>query len=123
MVNREVPHGEPVMSNLGPNLAWYARRDVIHLALTPEDVDACRRLRPFQNVILAFRDPARAWPGWDELMRHPVEATHRPEWNVARVRVYRSPDGFTVVWLEMGPLEPARASASGSRTPLLRPSI
>ncbi len=108
-LDREIPADEPVMSNLGPNLAWFARHPVVHLALTPEDVDACRRLRPFRHVLLAFREPSKAWPGWDELMRAPGEAPSRPEWNVSHVRVFESADGFTFVWLELGPLEPGRA--------------
>ena len=96
--------GEPVMSNLGPALAWYARRPVIHLALTPADVDACRRRTDFRLALLAFRDPGHAWPGWSELMREPARATTNREWNIRNVRVERTRDGFTLVWLDLGPV-------------------
>ncbi len=110
LLNREVPAGEPVMSNLGPGLAWEARRPVIHLALTPDALTDCRRRVNFRNVLLVFRDPSRAWPGWTEVLQHPAEAPHRPEWNVRRVRRFDSPDGFMIVWLELGPRAPELAA-------------
>ena len=91
------------MSNLGPTLAWYTRRPVLHLALTPADVDQCRERFEFDEVLVAFRQASRAWPGWDELMARPSEAPHRREWNVRRVRAWTVRDGFDVVWLELGP--------------------
>ena len=109
LMNREIPAGEPVMSNLGPELAWQARRPVIHLALRPEDVASCRRVTEFRNVILVFRDPSRAWPGWQELVAHPVETTRDPAIGVQRVRQYQSDDGFTITWLELAPAEPKLA--------------
>jgi hypothetical protein len=96
--------GEPVMSNLGPVLAWYARRPVIHLALTPADVDACRRRTDFRLCLLAFRDAGHAWPGWSELMREPERATTNREWNIRSVRVEHTRDGFTLLWLDLGPV-------------------
>jgi hypothetical protein len=114
LMNREIPAGEPVMSNLGPELAWHARRPVIHLALRPEDVPACRRLTEFRNVILFFRDSSRVWPGWQDLVAHPVETTRDPDSGVRRVRQFRSSDGFTVTWLELALPEPKLAvSAPG----------
>ena len=110
IMNREIPAGIPVMSNLGPNLAWHARRPVIHLALSPDDIAACRRLQDFGHVLLVFRDPMKAWPGWRDLMAHPTEAIHRPEWNVRRSRVFETSDGFTVIWLDLGPREPGLAA-------------
>jgi hypothetical protein len=56
-------------------------------------------------VLLVFRDPAQAWPGWQEVMERPAEATAHPEWNVARERHWQERDGFHVVWLELGPPE------------------
>src|SRR5207248_455116 len=99
----ELKPGEPVMSNLGPTLAWYTRRPVLHLALTPADIERCRERLPFSEVVVAFRDASRAWPGWDELMQRPSEAPNRKEWNVRRVRAWTVRDGFDVVWLELGP--------------------
>jgi hypothetical protein len=111
LMNREIPAGEPVMSNLGPTLAWHARRPVVHLALAPEDLEACRRKLDFRNVLLVFRDPEHAWGGWSEIMAHPLETKNRPELNVARVRRYESADGFVFVWLQLGPPVPGLASA------------
>jgi hypothetical protein len=102
-LRRELAPGEPVMSNLGPTLSWYSRRPVVHLALTPLDVEACRHRLDFRHVVLAFRSPERAWQGWSELLANPELAVRRPEWNVARVRRFRELDGFVVVWLELGP--------------------
>jgi len=109
LVQNEVPVGEPVMSNLGPILAWRAQRPVIHLAQTPDDVAACRERVEFRHVILAFRDPERAWRGWDQILERPAEAPQNPDWNVTFVRQYRSQDGFDVVWLELGPMKPGLA--------------
>jgi hypothetical protein len=103
LLNRQLPHGETVMSNLGPALAWTARRPVVHLALDPEGIADVRRHLDVRHVLLVFRDAEHAWPGWSEVVAHPLEATSRPEWNVKRVRVYRAGDGFSVVWLELGP--------------------
>ena len=103
-LDRDLPHGEPVMSNLGPVLAWYSRRPVVHLALTPGDVDACRERLDVREIVLVFRDSAKAWPGWDELLAHPDDARHQVEWNIARVRRSTVSGGFTAVWLELGPL-------------------
>jgi hypothetical protein len=111
LMNREIPAGEPVMSNLGPTLAWHARRPVVHLALAPEDVEACRRRLDFRHVLLIFRDPEHAWGQWSEVVARPLEARARPELNITRARRYQSADGFVFVWLEMGPLGPGLASA------------
>ncbi|HYM80270.1 MAG TPA: hypothetical protein VEY91_02535 [Candidatus Limnocylindria bacterium] len=102
-LRRELAPGEPVMSNLGPTLSWYSRRPVVHLALTPLDVEACRLRLEFRHVVLAFRSPERAWQGWNELLENPELAVKRPEWNIARARRFRELDGFVVVWLELGP--------------------
>jgi hypothetical protein len=111
LMNRDIPAGEPVMSNLGPQFAWIARRPVIHLALHPEDIEACRQRAEFRYVVLAFRDPARVWPGWTDLFEHPVEAARDPALHIRRTRLYRSSDGFQVVWLELAPPEPRLAAA------------
>jgi hypothetical protein len=110
-VNQQVPAGEPVMSNLGPTLAWAAERPVVHLAQTPADLAACRHRLAFRYVLIAFRDTGAAWPGWQDLLDRPEEATRHPEWNVAHERHWQEPDGFRIVWLELGPLEPNLAAA------------
>jgi len=113
-LRRELAPGEPVMSNLGPTLAWYARRPVVHLALTPADVDACRARLPFRHVVIAFREVEHAWRGWDELVRDPGSARANPGWNVRDVRAWRTHgDGFTVVWVELAPMAPSFALAGG----------
>jgi hypothetical protein len=103
---RELPADAPVMSNLGPTLAWYARRTVVHLALTPADIDACRRRFDVRHVLLVFQRSERAWAGWSEVVARPEEATLQPDWNVVRVRRWQSQDEFQIVWLELGPLRP-----------------
>jgi hypothetical protein len=109
LMSQEIPPGEPVMSNLGPTLAWHARRPILHLALTPEDVEACRRKLPFNHVVLVFRDPSKAWRGWEDIMARPLEVLSRPELNVSHVRRFDSSEGFIVVWLNLGPMEPTFA--------------
>lgn len=111
LMNREIPPGEAVMSNLGPTLAWHARRPVIHLALEPEDLEACRRRLDVRHVLLVFRRPEYAWGGWRDVVARPLEARQRPELNITRVREFVSSDGFRVVWLDLGPL-PARLAAA-----------
>ncbi len=108
-LHQQVPANEAVMSNLGPMLAWYAARPVVHLAQTPADVPACRRRLEFRHVLVAFREADAAWPGWQEVFTRPAEATRHPEWNVARESHWRQPDGFLIVWLELGPPEASLA--------------
>ena len=110
-VGLEVPAGEALMSNLGPILAWSARRPVVHLALAPTDVEACRRRVDTRTVVLVYRDAERAGPAWAEVITRPSEATQHPEWNVVRARAWTLDDGFTVVWLDLGPLRPQVAVA------------
>ena len=110
-VSLEVPAGEALMSNLGPILAWSARRPVVHLALAPTDVEACRRRVDTRTVVLVYRDAERAGPAWAEVITRPSEATQHPEWNVVRARAWTLDDGFTVVWLDLGPLRPQVAVA------------
>ena len=113
-IDRRLPPGEPLMSNLGPSLAWATRRPVVHLALTPGDVDACRRLVDFHHVVAVFRDPAHAWPGWTQAVRQPEEAAHDPRWSIASVRTSATDDGFRVVWFELGTLPaPSATGAAG----------
>jgi hypothetical protein len=113
-LEEELAPDEAVMSNLGAPLAWYAKRPVIHLALTPADVEACRQRYEFRHVLLVFRQAERAWPGWNEIVERPEDATKLPEWNVRRMRKWRTLDGFLVIWLELGPTGVLRA---GGRTP------
>jgi len=98
-----LPEGEPVMSNLGATLAWRARRPVIHLALTPADVEACRQRTPFRLLVVAFRDPGRAWPGWAEVVERPREAAAHREWGFLHSRSWETSDGFRIVWIELAP--------------------
>jgi hypothetical protein len=116
MLNRDSPAGEPVMSNLGPVLAWYARRPVVHLALGPGDIEACRRRLDTRHVLLVFRDASRAWPEWTEVFARPADAAHTREWNIANVARFQTRDGFQVLRLELGVLEPSMAA----RTPEAR---
>uniref|UniRef100_A0A832I8J7 Glycosyltransferase RgtA/B/C/D-like domain-containing protein n=1 Tax=Eiseniibacteriota bacterium TaxID=2212470 RepID=A0A832I8J7_UNCEI len=112
LMNREIPAGEPVMSNLGPTLAWHARRPVVHLALTPGDVESCRRHLDVRHVLLVFRDASKAWPGWEEVVADPERARRDPELNIRAVRTGRSADGFSIVWLELGDLGPRLAATA-----------
>jgi hypothetical protein len=109
---RELPQDEPVMSNLGPSLAWYGRRPVVHLALTPEDVEACRARLPLRHVLVAFRDRSTVWPGWEDLATVAGSERGHPEWNVLHARRWRTPDGFTIAWLELGPPRPQLAAVT-----------
>ena len=102
------------MSNLGPLLAWHARRPVIHLALSPTDLEACRRRLDFRHVILVYREPERAGPEWSEIVAHPREAEHHPDWNIRHTRVWKTEDGFDIVWLELGALKPPLARKPGA---------
>lgn len=110
-ISRRLPPGEPVMSNLGPALAWQSLHPVVHLALTPEDVALCRRQLDFRAVLLVFRDERATWPGWTEVFAHPGWAETIPSLAVREERRYLTPDGFRVVWLELGPQGPALAAA------------
>jgi len=113
-LDRELAAGEPVMSNLGPTLAWYAKRPVLHLALTPADVEGCRDRLALRHVVLAFRGSAQGWSGWAEVLARPQDAAARTEWNVLHERHWRSQDGFLIVWLELG--APIPQLAGGSRS-------
>jgi hypothetical protein len=103
-LDRELPADEPVMSNLGPVLAWHARRPVVHLATSPADLEPCRRHLDVRVVLLVFREPRRAWPQWQEVMERPGEAADHPEWNIVRAISFETADGFAGVWLDLGPL-------------------
>ena len=98
-----VPPGEAVMSNLGPELAWQAHRPVLHLALDPGAIADCRARVHFRDVLLVFRDPEHAWPGWREVIAHPEAARGS---GVNRVLHGVTPDGFQVVWLELAESRP-----------------
>ncbi|MFI5371345.1 MAG: hypothetical protein ACHQ52_07275, partial [Candidatus Eisenbacteria bacterium] len=122
LLNKELRPGETVMSNLGPALAWQSLHPVLHLALTPGDVEACRRRRDFRVILLAFREPDRAWPGWVEIMSRYGAAATVPRLSVLSERRYHSSDGFIVVWLALGPMAPAMADAPLD-SPLGRPAL
>src|SRR5206468_6754262 len=100
-LDRELAPEEVVMSNLGSTLAWFARRPVVHLALTPADVAACRQQVPFRRIVLAFRDPARAWAGWAPVVARPEVVREHPEWRMTNARTWLTHDGFRVVSLEL----------------------
>lgn len=110
-VGARVPPAAPVMSNLGATLAFYADRPVVHLALAPADLAACRERVEFAHVVLAFRDADRAWPAWRAVVAEPGRALRAAEWNVRAVRAGVAPEGHRVVWLELGPRAPLAGAA------------
>ena len=110
-LNTVLDPGETVMSNLGPSLAWQTNHAVIHLAASPADVAACRERHDFHHVMLVFRDAERAWAAWREIVETPGAAKLDPTLGVREERRYTTPDGFTVVWLLLGPRTPALADA------------
>jgi hypothetical protein len=112
LMNREIPDDEPVMSNLGPLLAWTARRPVLHLAESPDEIEACRRKLEFRNVLLVFRSPGSAWPAWREVVADPARARDHAEWNVDTVREWLTSDGFRLIWLTLRPAGPRYAVRS-----------
>lgn len=119
LLNERLAPGETVMSNLGPALAWGSLHPVLHVAHTPADVPACRRRLDFRHILLVFREGPRAWAGWSEIVEQEGYARTIPGLDVVNEVRYRTRDGFTVVWLELGPLGPglAGAPAAGATTP------
>ena len=113
-LNEVLKAGEPLMSNLGPALAWQTNHPVIHLAYSPADVAACRRRRDFRHVVLVFRSSERAWPEWQEIVARPGTAQLVKELSVSRERRFRTTDGFVVVWLELGPMPAGFAARESS---------
>ena len=111
MLNERLTPGETVMSNLGPALAWQTNHSVIHLALTPADVMACRRRHEFRHILLSFRSGKRAWNGWEEIVDREGAAATIDGLHVITEKRFTSYDGFVVVWLQLGPLPPAMATA------------
>ena len=106
-----IPPGEPIMSNLGPTLAWQTNHPVVHLALAPGDVEACRHHLDFRHILLVFRDPRAAWGQWGEIVAREGSAGTLGL-DVAHEMRFVTPDGFQVVWLELRPLGPALAAAA-----------
>ncbi len=104
LVDAEVPEHGVLMSNLGPTLAWRARRTVLHLALEPAAVAECRARVEFRSVVLVFRDVEHAWPGWQPLIANPASGPRLVPGS--RERRWSTADGFTVVWLDL----PARGA-------------
>ncbi|MEY4373866.1 MAG: hypothetical protein RL760_32 [Candidatus Eisenbacteria bacterium] len=109
-LNTVLAPGETVMSNLGPSLAWQTNHPVIHLAASPADVPACRERHDFHHIMLVFRDSERAWTAWREIVETPEAAKLDPALGVREERRYTTPDGFTVVWLQLAPRTPALAT-------------
>lgn len=110
-LNGTLKPNETVMSNLGPALAWQTNHPVIHLAYSPADVPACRRRHDFRHILLVFRSSERAWPYWQETVEHAGTAATLDGLHAVQERRYTTPDGFQVVWLELGALPPALAAA------------
>jgi hypothetical protein len=110
-LNAVLTPGETVMSNLGPALAWQTNHPVIHLAYSPAEVTACRRRYDFRHIVLVFRSADRAWDEWQEIVGRPGAAQLLPGLAVTREQRFATGDGFTVVWLELGPLPPSLAAA------------
>ena len=110
LLGGDLAPGEPLMSNLGPSLAWQTNHPVVHLALSPGDVEACRRRLDFRHIVLVFRGDRRAWPGWSEIVEREGLARTLPGLGVTAERRYRTEDGFDVVWLVLGPLGPTLAA-------------
>jgi hypothetical protein len=108
-LNQVLVPRETLMSNLGPSLAWQTNHPVIHLAYSPEDVAACRARHDFRHVLLVFRSAERAWDPWREIVETPGAASTPAELGVSRERRLMTSDGFSVVWLELGPREPGLA--------------
>jgi hypothetical protein len=110
VLNERMSPGQPLMSNLGPALAWQTNHPVVHLALEPEDVEACRQRLDFRHIVLAFREPRAAWGRWSEVVatQGGARALGLP---VTREMRYVTADGFTIVWLELGPRSPSLAAA------------
>jgi hypothetical protein len=102
-LNTVLAPGETLMSNLGPSLVWQTNHPVIGLAASPADVAACRARNDFRHVVLVFRSAERAWAPWQEIVERPGEAATHVELGVRNERRYETPDGFGVVWLELGP--------------------
>ena len=109
-LNEVLSPGEALMSNLGPALAWQTNHPVIHLAYSPEDVAACRARNDFRHLLLVFRSADRAWAPWQEIVENPGTAATHAELGVRRERRFATPDGFVVVWLELGPRQPQVAA-------------
>ena len=124
-LNSVLVPGEVLMSNLGPALAWQTNHPVIHLAYAPADIAGCRARHDFRHVLLVFRSAERAWAPWQEIVERPGAAATHAELGVRREQRFATADGFTVVWLELGPRQPqvALARPATRRTsagPLLR---
>ncbi len=113
-LNARLEPGETVMSNLGPSLAWGTQHPVLHVCVSPTDVPACRRLLAFRHIVLVQRESQRTWPGWNEIVEREGYAATIPGLGVIKEDRMRTRDGFLVVWLELGPLEPQLAAGVSS---------
>lgn len=111
-ISQRLGPDEPVMSNLGPTLAWRTRRPVIHLAHSPSDIASTRALCDFRHIILCFRNAERAWPAWQEIWVREGAAAATPGMQVVSEQRYQTNEGFTVVWIELAPRGPMMASAT-----------
>jgi len=111
LLGQRLAPGEVVMSNLGPSLAWQTRRPVIHLAYSPQDVSEVRARCEFRHIVLCFRTADRVWAAWREVWLREGAATATPGLGVIGEQRFETPEGFTVVWLELGPRTPTLALA------------
>jgi len=93
---------------------------VVHLALTPEDVTPLRRRLDVRHLLLAFRDADRAWPAWSEIVEREGAARAHESLGALDERRWRTPDGFTVIWIELPPVAPPMAATVAPGTPGLR---
>jgi hypothetical protein len=114
MLGERLEPGEMVMSNLGAQLAWQTRRAVVHLALSPAEVAACRRRTGIRHILLVHARGTRAWPAWREVFESAGAAAADPHLAAVDERRFTTRDGFEVVWIELPPLGPALASARGA---------
>lgn len=110
LLSGRIDPAEPVMSNLGPALAWRSRRPVVHLTESPAQVAAARARCEFRHVVVCFASRETAWPAWREIWLREGAAAATPGLGVISERRYDTSDGFTLVWLELGPRGPALAA-------------
>ena len=83
---------------------------MLYLADSPEDVAACRRRLDFRTILLVTREGRPTWPHWREIMENEGVAATVPGLGVIKEERVHTHEGFVVVWLTLGPVEPALAS-------------
>jgi len=105
----------PWMRYLFPNRILVEAAGILALGVceTPADVAACRRLLAFRHILLVVREGQQTWPAWNEIVEHEGTAATIPGLGVVKEDRMLTRDGFRIVWLELGPVEPALAAAAG----------